>query len=124
MVGFVSGIVLTSDYGLRVFGDRPGDYGQALGFISIALFVVLSILLFVRQETFLSWRKFAKYYLPVATLMIIFAPDGHGGGFGLLYGQDSESTSMFAAILFLIISLLIIIVKTIALRRRDKQISH
>ena len=91
---------------------------------SIALFLILLpsslllvslTLLFTREEVFHSWKKFVIVYLPIATILLFITAGESGGGIGLAR-IDGEIISWFLSGLFLIISLLIIGIKSWRLR--------
>ncbi len=82
----------------------------------IVVFVVSFFLLFVREQVYLSWRKFAIWAVPIGALILIVAPTDRGGGFPSGLDITKETASWGVAILFLVISLVIIVQKTIKLR--------
>lgn len=84
------------------------------------IFIVSLILLFVREETFRSWVKFAKWYIPIAALLILLAAGTFSGGsYGPSYDLDAEGMSILTAALFLLISIAIIAVKSWKLRKKE-----
>lgn len=113
------------------FGDICGSSGDinervALSFVlfSISIFLLSLIFLFTREEIFRFWVKFAKYYLPIAALLIILSPETGGGGFGLSLGFDAELTTWWTAGVFFIVSIVIIIYRTISIRHKESAASH
>ena len=96
------------------------DYvGQFLFLFSIILIIVNFPLTFLKKEIFTSWWKFARIYVPISAILTILSGSGRGGGYiGLT--SDYESTAWFTAGLFFILSLIIIIYKTISIRRKEK----
>jgi len=114
LLGFSIGVILTSPYGAGLCGEirycfEPFDeiIGQPLGFFSIVIFFLSMVFLFVHEQKFSSWLHFAKYYLPIAALLIILMPtvDSTIGGF------DKEFMTWLLAGIFFITSLGIIIFK-------------
>lgn len=89
--------------------------------LSFTLFLVSLVLFFVNRETFITWATFAVFTLPFLVFIILYfilsAKWGYGGiGVGI---NDSEAISIISislAILFFLVSLLIIIVKSWKLR--------
>ena len=71
--------------------------------------VVLSnlLLLFFLDSYFVSWSRFAKYYLPIAALLVIIFPTTDSS----ILGFDKEFMSWFLSGLFLVISIIIILYK-------------
>ncbi|MEK7520288.1 MAG: hypothetical protein AAB581_03555 [Patescibacteria group bacterium] len=91
---------------------------EPLFFFSIAIFTISIILYFLREEIFHSWARFTKWYLPLAAILIVFVADSRGGLFiGFGGGFDREGMVWFTAGLFFIISLILIIYKSLKLRR-------
>jgi hypothetical protein len=64
-------------------------------------------------------EKFVIIFLPLVVFWIISAPSSCGGFLPLCF--DKELVSLFSAILFLIISLLIISIKSIQLRGKPEE---
>jgi len=126
-------VVFPDHWGLCNLGDldcswKYRDYETSGVFTALFSFVLFFItcILFVRLKVnvaYLSWRKFAVWYLPIVTILIL-AAGGHGGGNGFNpgYGMDSESLTFFFSGLFFLISLILIIYQSIKLRNpnRDK----
>ena len=90
-----------------------------LGFFTIAIFPIAIILLFRPKPIFNSWWRFAKIYLPIAlTLILIMGFSSDDGSWGVGADFDAEITIWLTASLFLIISLILIIYKSIKLRKK------
>jgi len=88
------------------------DFGVGL-FLFSAVFTSLSLtFLFTKQAVFRTWSKFAIPYLILAIALITISPSSNPG----IYGLDSELIAWFTSGLFLIISLLIIAIKSWKLR--------
>jgi len=90
--------------------------GDPLFLTSLSLSIIFLILLFTKEAVFNSWKKFGIWYIPLAAVLIFLAPSSSGGSFGYSMGFDREAVSMFTSALFLIISLLIIAIKSWRLR--------
>src|SRR3989338_1856108 len=48
-----------------------------------SLFLTMILMLFVREETFKSWRKFAYFAIPISIIFLWLAPTTTPGGFGI-----------------------------------------
>jgi hypothetical protein len=83
---------------------------------SAPLFLLSLILLFLRKEVYESWKKFALWWLPISFLFILGAPSSGGGSIGIGGSIDREIVTWWFAGLFFIISLVLIIYKSIKLR--------
>jgi len=116
-----NGILLTFFTALLLFGflhtnaDPMWLPGFILIFISIFLF-------FTKEQVFNSWKKFAIWYIPISAILIFLSPTGHSSGLGgPSLAIDREAATMFLSGLYLIISLLIITIKSISLRNQEKK---
>lgn len=105
------------------FGDVCGSSGDinerisiSLILFSTSLFLLSIVFLFTREKIFHFWAKFAKYYLSIAAFLIAISPET-GGGF---LSFDAQDTVQLTAVLFFIISLIIIIYRTIFIRRKER----
>ena len=98
-----------------------GDTGVPFFFFSGAIVIISFILLFLKEQIFNTWKKFALVYMAISAIWIFFAPEYCGGGWAGFGGCvfDKEITAMFTAGLFLFTSLLIIAIKSWKLRGRD-----
>ncbi len=91
---------------------------EPLGFGLLSIIPVLIILLFTKQQVFTTWKKFAIPYIALSTLLLIFAGNS-GGGFGFGSIIDSrEGISIILSILFFVISIFLIAIKSWRLRDR------
>lgn len=91
-----------------------GDSAQILLLYPLVLFVLSLILLLVREEVFRSWARFAKWYLSIATILVLFLGFRSGGG-SFLAGSmnfDAELGAWWTAGIFFIVSLIIITMKS------------
>src|SRR3989344_4598149 len=74
---------------------------------SVPLFVLSLILRFLPNQVFNSWLRFAKYYLPIAAVLIFLSPVTDSS----ILGFDKEFMTWLLAGIFFITSLGIIIFK-------------
>ena len=113
--------ILICDFGLGRQICRPNvneDLANFLTLFSFPIFLLSLILHFTREQVFRSWLKFARIFLPIAIALIVLTPSGSGGfsaGFG---GPDRETVTEELAALFSLISLVLIVYKSIKLRSR------
>ena len=83
-------------------------------FFSASLLITAAILLFVREATFKSWRRFAYWAIPISVLLLWIAPTTTGGGLGISFlSYTKESASWLVSGAFLLISLIIIVRKSL-----------
>lgn len=83
------------------------NVGIPLFTFSISWLILSFILRFTSEQTFKSWLRFTKYYLPITAGIIILSPTIDGG----ITGFDKEFMSWFFSVTFLIVSLIIIFIK-------------
>jgi hypothetical protein len=91
----------TSDVSCHLSYERLGDpifYGMG------ALSIVFLALLFAKKS-FRAWKKFAIWFVPLATLLFIFYPDPGSGDY---FSPAPEQLFQWVSILYIIISLIII----------------
>ena len=91
--------------------------GQPIIMFSISILILFCILSFLRPEVFKSWSKFALFGLPIGIILIAITSPQGSGSFATP-DIDREIITWFVSILFLAISLIIIIVKSLKLRRQ------
>ncbi len=87
--------------------------------VLFALLIAISVLivkLIVQSSVFTAWKKFAVVYLPVAALLIALSPRSCG-----FMCFDREMTTTWMGAMYVIISLIIIIVKSIKLRKQKTE---
>jgi hypothetical protein len=72
---------------------------------SVPLIVISLILLFLKEQAFKVWLKFAAIFLPIAIVLISLAPITQR----TLIGFDREKITLILAAIFFITSLFIII---------------
>jgi len=104
--------------GLCQYPDTGCAYDTIIGFIKpllvgiLSITLVLILLLFVRENVYKSWLKFAIWAIPIGIIILWIAPTSTPGGW--ISGGDftKETASWGVSFLFLIISLVIIIKKS------------
>ena len=121
ILGGIFGIAL-ADYFLPSFHDflyRIGDGNFVEGkihpvfFAFLPLLFITSILFFVRRETFLAWAKFAAPAFPLMLVVLLYTHNNVPVTGGWIGGPtDDQLATVFLPPLFLIISLLIIGIKS------------
>ena len=111
LVGFIAGWVLkkSTEFGLCLISEPTciNNFtwvGDGLFYGMSALSVVFLILLFIPQA-FSAWKKFAKWFIPIATLIFIFYPDP---GSGDLFSPYPEQVFRFISVFYVIASIFVI----------------
>ena len=94
-----------------LFALLPGS----VSLFSFVIFIFLLPLYFLKEGVYLAWRKFGLWYLPIVAVLILLAGGG-SNGFNPGYGFDSESLTFFFSGLFALISLILIVSKSIKLK--------
>ena len=116
-VGFAIGYLMTnsydfgfcySDFSTNTFDvschDSYENIGNPLFYGMSALSIIFLILTFL-PETFPAWKKFAKWFIPLATLLFIFYPDPGSGDYLSPY---PEQVFKWVSIVYVAVSLAII----------------
>jgi len=124
IVAFISSVVLglSEKFGIcpsassYVCINKAELWAEPLFFGSLSLFIILLILLFTKEAVWNAWKKFGIWYIPLTAFLIFIAPSSSGGSFGYSMGFDREAVTMFLSAIFLVISLLIIAIKSWKLR--------
>jgi len=111
VISFIVGYILTNstsfnfcshdEYNCRELLNEVGDplfYGMP------ALAIVFLILLFL-PRAFPTWKKFAVWFIPLATLLFIFYPDPGSGDY---FSPYPEQVYKWVSILYVVISIGII----------------
>ena len=89
----------------------------------LPLLLIPSALFFVRRETFLAWAKFASISFPLILSVLLYTYNNTPteGGFGLAgLISDEMLATVFLPPLFVIVSLLIIGIKSWKLKTRSR----
>jgi len=87
-------------------------FTQPLYFFALYSLPLVVILIFVSRQVFSSWLRLAAWALPLAFLFIATQPV-----VASFLSTDRDDAARLAAILFTVISLILITWKSIALRR-------
>lgn len=91
---------------------------QPLILMAFSLFLTSVVLFFTKPEVFKVWSKFAIFAIPLLALLIISTPVQCGGGYiGLCL--DKEMASIFSGVGFFIVSLMLIIYKSLKLHSQN-----
>lgn len=86
--------------------------------ISLSIFLVSILTIFFRTEIFLSWLVFGAVYVPLSVVLIFLAPlQTHD----LIAPFDKKTTALWLLCFFLLLSLLIIALKSWKLRGRKNK---
>ena len=95
--------------------DRAHDDTLATYFFVFLLIFFISLITYkMRDEIFLSWLKFTYVWVPLTIVLTFLAPE-YGNS---LLPIEKGSVSFVMSFLFLLISLIIIISKSISLRKK------
>lgn len=128
LLGIVVGYVIASPYqvGLcelhdfKCFDKFPSDsFGSPLLFASISIFIISLIIYFVREEVFRSLHRFAKWYILISFFLVLITPATiiEHNALDPIPALDKGTVTLFLSVLFFLISLLIISIKSWKLRR-------
>ena len=113
----VSYLILHSNLNASATGDMLIRLGKSLFYGMSALSLIFFILIFT-QQAFSAWKKFAIWFIPLATLLFIFYPDPGSGDY---FSPYSEQVFRWVSITYVVISIFIIVFKTI--RQKSEKIS-
>lgn len=115
-ISFLKSVGICSD---RNYGYEPdsnycsyiGDenIGQPVIIWSSLLFIIFFILIFLSKEILKTWKKFALVIVPLSVIAIITSPISCQG----IMCYNKETITLFSSIGFSIISLIIIIYKSV-----------
>lgn len=108
------GDIICIDNNPLIFG-----LGYPLVVISFFVFVVSITLFFVSDEIWRSWFKFSSWYLPLSVIAIALFPSQTHNLF-LTDPFDKKFASLLLSIIFLLLSLLLIALKSYKLRKNSK----
>ena len=120
---FIIGVVVA--YLSNIYNDFGFYYEIAEAIILPLLFFPLLlafcslICIFLREEVFRAWFKFARIYISLALIFIFFSALSPGGGsWGVSNNFDAEAATWFFSGLFLFISLILIARKSWKLKNK------
>lgn len=116
---FVTSIFLGNAQGFGFCDDNSLDciemfsesLAQPLFLGSMSIIIVSFILIFLKPEIFKIWSKFALFAIPLLAIFIITTPVRCSAALGMCLNK--ELASWLSSIVFLIISLVIIIYKSL-----------
>ena len=93
------------------FSNYPTfSIGEPLAYSMTVLSIVLMILLFVSEQAFNAWKKFAIWAIPIGVILLWLAPTSTPGGLGIsFFNYTKESASWGVSLLFFIISMSILV---------------
>lgn len=86
----------------------------------VPLFLLSLISFFLREEVFRAWLRFTYWWLPVYIIAVYFVASNSSGGFGIPNVFDQQTVSFIFSGLFLIISLVIITIKSLTSPKETK----
>lgn len=99
---------------LHGYIDRYNYVFAPLFVFSVPLLFISSLLFFLREKTFNAWAKFAIIYVPISIILIwISSPRGD-----LLFSSLREIFIFSFPIIFFIISLIVITIKSFKSHRK------
>ena len=118
LIGWGVGVFLLKFYdcGNSIFCYNLTTRSFALYYGMPALSLIFFILIFT-QQAFSAWKKFAIWFLPLAILLFIFYPDPSSGDY---FSPYPEQIFRWVSILYVVISIFIITLKTI--RQKSEKI--
>jgi len=94
----------------------PGEWILAPFLESIIILILCIPLFFTKEAVYFAWRKFAIWYVPISIIYISTASSRSQGSFGYSMPSDQEFAMYALPFLFIVISLILIIYKSIKLR--------
>ena len=119
----IGAIMLGVNYvGTYILCSQNRDCAHMIASILVILFPVFSVAFlslvtyFLREEIFQSWIFFAKWFVPLSVILTILTPETTGSAFVPLWGRGAVTLMMSG--LFLAISLIIILWKSLGTRLR------
>jgi hypothetical protein len=112
LVGFVAGFILTNSLDMNICSqdeyrcrELMNNIGDPLIYSMPALALVFLILFFT-PNALPAWKKFAKWFIPIAGLFFIFYSEPASGD---LLSPYPEEVFRFLSILYVVISIAIIL---------------
>ncbi|MCK9351167.1 MAG: hypothetical protein WCT49_01070 [Candidatus Paceibacterota bacterium] len=122
LVGTITFFLLIFSSEIGLCPRNIGTCSQSYDATATNFFLFLPILFFslitykLREETFRAWLHFAYWWVPLSMFLTLITPESRGGGFGPQISWGKEDTAFVFSGLFAIISLILIIYKSIKLR--------
>lgn len=114
LVGFGIGYILTNSVLLGLCSpdqyscrELLNNIGDPLWYGMPALALVFFVLLFV-SSAFTAWKKFAIWFVPLATLLFIFYPNPGSGDY---FSPYPKQVFQWVSCLYVVVSAIIIIAK-------------
>ena len=93
-------------------------FTASLYFFSIYIFPITIILAFVPRQIFNSWLKLAKWAVPLSIIFVAATPVSHMGISLDLFPFYRDDAARLAGEVFATVSLILIIWKSLSLRRK------
>ncbi len=104
---------------LGCLDDSSDSIGYPLFIFSLFTASVSLFIIFVKEKVFYFWAKFSIFWISLSLLLLALIDD-RGGALGPnLYDISRSTAAFFMGGLFVVISLGIIVWKTIALRKKN-----
>lgn len=101
----------------KFFCDRLHDDSAMATFLIFLPFLIFSIITYkVKYLAYQSWSRFVCFWIPLSILIIVLTPKSNEG----LFPIEKGSVSVLMSIIFSIISILIIFIKSYSLRANKK----
>lgn len=93
-------------------------YGVMMNLFPIIPLFILSLITYkMREEVYRAWLGFARVWIPLSMVLIFLSPE-YAESFGVtLYSITKGSVAFFSSLLFIIISSVVIFLKSTATRR-------
>ena len=120
-------LVILAGFGvlMNYFGTQASSYcgegvlnyceAGSLSLLPVAIAAAIGIvLLFMNKKVYTSWSLFSYFYLPISFLWIFFSPEDYSG----FLPYDKFTLALPLAVLFVLISLLLISYKSLQLYRK------
>lgn len=99
---------------LHSYIDNFNEIIQVVLIFSIPIIIVSFVLLFFQEQVFRAWSKFTIIFLPIAVILIVITPSTTGS----IDPIEREPLTLFLSVIFLIISIFIIAIKSFRLRSK------
>src|SRR3989338_859526 len=114
----ISILIILAVLGISLSREYSFDTtGEIIVMLSAMLIPVLLVLLLLKQGVFTTWFKFARIYIPLFVLFIMFGGNGGGNSLGIESGEFYGSLLGFV---YFLISIVLIIRAHRRLKRQAK----